>query len=415
MAGRTPLVVSRTDNEGRGSTCRQILGRERHGSGRETTMAALNASACAAFRSVVRSAADSPVDDPSPSLPTRVVLPKKKPLKWSTGVAPGEYGGPPTTTKLRKYWGGGDEDPVTATDDFIWNKEFLGRMQQLLGEDQATPNPVPSLQKEPDSGFLSLNRALSLDSIEIDLSKELKPPPKPVLEQQVEARNGLSATQGTNDPASPRWRLVPTRREQAKWDRASKATRWQSFQMIFSELVKCCRMLFYENQRGLVGIPRYWQPNHKSSILRYPPYCYLYADTILEGINNSLLKRKLQILTVSIGGIGVVSAYFSYSPEIAASFGAGLLGSLAYIRMLGTTVDSMANGAKGLVKGAAGQPRLFVPVVLVMMYNRWNGILVPDYGFMHLELIPMLVGFFTYKVATFAQAIEDALDVVERS
>ncbi|URE40468.1 ATP synthase protein I [Musa troglodytarum] len=66
-------------------------------------------------------------------------------------------------------------------------------------------------------------------------------------------------------------------------------------------------------------------------------------------------------------------------------------------------------------RGAAGQPRLFVPVVLVMMYNRWNGILVPDYGFMHLELIPMLVGFFTYKVATFVQAIEDALDVVERS
>lgn len=36
---------------------------------------------------------------------------------------------------------------------------------------------------------------------------------------------------------------------------------------------------------------------------------------------------------------------------------------------------------------------------------------MPDYGFMHLDLIPMLVGFFTYKVATFAQAIEDALNV----
>lgn len=32
------------------------------------------------------------------------------------------------------------------------------------------------------------------------------------------------------------------------------------------------------------------------------------------------------------------------------SFGAGLLGSLAYIRMLGNTIDSMANGAKGFVK-----------------------------------------------------------------
>ena len=38
-------------------------------------------------------------------------------------------------------------------------------------------------------------------------------------------------------------------------------------------------------------------------------------------------------------------------------------------------------------------------------------ILVPEYGFMHLELIPMLVGFFTYKIATFFQAIEEALTV----
>jgi hypothetical protein len=35
-------------------------------------------------------------------------------------------------------------------------------------------------------------------------------------------------------------------------------------------------------------------------------------------------------------------------------------------------------------------------------------ILVPDYGFMHLELIPMLIGFFTYKIAMFAQAIQES-------
>lgn len=35
------------------------------------------------------------------------------------------------------------------------------------------------------------------------------------------------------------------------------------------------------------------------------------------------------------------------------SFGAGLLGSLAYMRMLGNTVDSMADGARGLVKYVA--------------------------------------------------------------
>ncbi|PPS03415.1 hypothetical protein GOBAR_AA17245 [Gossypium barbadense] len=159
------------------------------------------------------------------------------------------------------------------------------------------------------------------------------------------------------------------------------------------------------------------------------------------------------------------------------SFGAGLLGSLVYIRMLGSSVDSLAEGAKGVMKyslaktlnllnslsvgkigegagdeiklaatcflehchnmlshtcrgqaficsvnrinleaaeialGAVAQPRLLVPVVLVMIYNRWNGILVPEYGYMQLELIPMLVGFFTYKIATFFQAIDDAVNV----
>lgn len=32
------------------------------------------------------------------------------------------------------------------------------------------------------------------------------------------------------------------------------------------------------------------------------------------------------------------------------SYGAGLVGSLVYMRMLGNTIDSMADGAKGLVK-----------------------------------------------------------------
>ncbi|OAY73292.1 hypothetical protein ACMD2_24228, partial [Ananas comosus] len=245
---------------------------------------------------------------------TRVVLPRGKALKWSTGVAPGEYGGPPTTTKLRKYWGGrGDEDPVTATDDFIWNKEFLSRMRRLLRDDPPNPNP-PHLAKEEDSGFLSLNRAMSLNrffylpivcsftaskelfwffvylliwkrshSVEIDLSKELRPPSKPVLEQQVEAaRLGLSAAESS--AAKPRWRLVPTRREQAKWDRANKAATGGS------------DVLLRESRRER-GDPKVLEAQSREQYFK--------------------LKQKLQILTLGIGGVGVVSAYVSYSPEIA--------------------------------------------------------------------------------------------------
>ncbi|KAH7533190.1 protein CONSERVED ONLY IN THE GREEN LINEAGE 160, chloroplastic [Ziziphus jujuba] len=324
---------------------------------------------------VTSSATPIPQDSFNPTVPnprqTKVILPKKKPMKWSTGVSPGEYGGPPTTTKLRKYWGGEEQDPLTS-DEFMWNKDFMGRMKRLIEDPDTSLQTGPV--KEETSGFLSLNRVMSLDSLEVDLSKELTAPAKSELELPVEPAIH------TGGSKLPRWKLVPTRREQEKWDKASKAATGGS-DVMFREL------------RRPRGDPEFLASQSREQYFR--------------------LKKKLQILTLGMGGVGLVSAYVSYSPEIAASFGAGLLGSLVYMRMLGSSVDSMADGAKGLIKGAIAQPRLLVPVVLVMVFNRWNGILVPEYGFMHLELIPMLVGFFTYKIATFIQAIEDALTSVE--
>ncbi|CAM8948476.1 unnamed protein product [Rhodiola kirilowii] len=318
-------------------------------------------------------AVSTPISPDSSSLPTKVILPKKKPQKWSTGMAPGEYGGPPTTTKLRKYWGGEEEDPITS-DDYIWNKDFMGRMKKLIQDPQdCLPQSTPF--KEESSGFLSINRVMILDSMDVDLSKELAAPSK-----AVAARVSVEPVVKSTGIKSPRWKLAPTRREQDKWDRAAKAATGGSDEM-FREL---------RRPKG--------DPEELAALSREKYY---------------KLKNRLQLVTLGVGGIGLVSAYVSYTPEIALSFGAGLLGSLAYIRMLGNTVDSMADGARGVMKGAAGQPRLLVPVVLVMLFNRWNGILVPEYGFMHLELIPMLVGFFTYKIATFTQAIEDTMTVVE--
>lgn len=315
--------------------------------------------------------------------PTKVLLPNKRPQKWSTGVAPGEYGGPPISSDLRKYWGGnGDEDPVTDMDDFIWNKDFVPKMQRFIRQDQKQQPPPISFKDESESGFLSLNRAMNLDSVDIDLSSELlASAPKPLLEQQVEAaRYGHSmANERLSNAASPKWRLAPTRREQDKWDRAGKAATGGT------------NVLLRETKKNR-GDPKILAAQARDQYLK--------------------LKKKLQVLTLGIGSVGVISAYVSYSLATAASFGIGVLGSLMYIRMLGNSVD-FSDGVKGAVKGAAAQPRLLVPVVLVMIYNRWNAIGVPDYGLIHLDLIPMLVGFFTYKIATFAQAIEDSFVLID--
>lgn len=45
-----------------------------------------------------------------------------------------------------------------------------------------------------------------------------------------------------------------------------------------------------------------------------------------------------------------------------------------------------------------GQPRLLIPVVLALLYNRWNLLYADEYG-VTLQLYALLVGFFTYKLA----------------
>lgn len=249
----------------------------------------------------------------------------------------------------------------------------MPQMEKLLVHDQPQLSAPPSDTVQESSGFLSFNRVMSLDSLEVDLSASLKATPKPELVQQV-------LTPKNTQVPTRRWKLAPTKREQEKWDKAYKAATGGTDVML-REVKK---------------------PRGDPEVLAAESREQYYK-----------LKNKMQILTLGIGGVGLVSAYVSYSPEIATSFGVGFLGSLAYIRMLGNSVDSMAStGAKRMIKAAVGQPRLLVPVVLVMVYNRWNGIVVPQYGLMHLDLIPMLVGFFTYKIATFVQAIEEALTVV---
>ncbi|KAH9609967.1 hypothetical protein KSS87_004170 [Heliosperma pusillum] len=100
----------------------------------------------------------SPKQIRQPPMPTKIILPDKKPMKWSTGVAPGEYGGPPTTTKLRKYWGGEKEDPITSS-ELIWNNDFMPRFQKLVQDmspkdDTTSVVSPPALQGSTLSPFL---------------------------------------------------------------------------------------------------------------------------------------------------------------------------------------------------------------------------------------------------------------------
>ncbi|MCO5592278.1 hypothetical protein L7F22_046277 [Adiantum nelumboides] len=277
-------------------------------------------------------------DAAEPRLPPPRRGPRQR-WQWSKGDGPGEYGGPPLDFRIRKTWGEAIPDPITSFDGFIWNKEWRSHLPSL----EETPSTTPPLSpKQHEAGFLSLNRSLALDSLEMDLTKELATPSKSGVALQVEALREGNPTNEVIQQDKPRWRLAPTRREQQQWARARKKAGGMA-------------MLVSENKDGL-------NPATSKEVVRMVKQDY------------GKLKGDLQILTVIFGGAGLAVSYASYSSEVALSFGVGLLGALAYVRMLGNSVDSLGQAnSQGAMRAALGQPRLLVPIVLVMLFNRWNG------------------------------------------
>ncbi|KAH7281894.1 hypothetical protein KP509_35G001200 [Ceratopteris richardii] len=275
------------------------------------------------------------LQDPSsePRLPTRR-LPRQR-WQWSRGDGPGEYGGPPLDFRVRKTWGEAAPDPITSG-DYIWNNDWQSSLPSLEAERLHTP-----AEKEPEVGFLSLNRSFALNSIDIDLTKELVSPPKSVLTMQVEAlREGEPINEAIRQD-KPSWRLAPTRKERKKWAQARKAG-GGSMAILVSE-----------------------EDGQLDPIVR--------KDAVIAKRDYYKLKRDLQILTTVFGAAGLAVCYTSYSSEVALSYGVGLLGSLVYIRMLGNSVESLGKSdGQGAMRAALGQPRILVPVILVMLCNRWN-------------------------------------------
>eukprot|EP00850_Spirogloea_muscicola_P024036 SM000427S15754 [mRNA] locus=s427:4739:7607:+ [translate_table: standard] len=277
-------------------------------------------------------------------------------------------------------WGGGKiKDPITDSEDYIWNANWRRRMEEEDARAEAEAAERAAAQdgkrKPKQSGFLSIGRALALNSVDVDLSAELGKATKATLRGQVEAAQQASDLQKRRANAEQdrkiKWNMVPTRAERIQWERNKHA--------------------------GVNG--NYALLKEKVDPQKAAAEAKLKYDQ---------LKLKLQSWTLAIGGGCTVAAYFSYSPEIAASYAVGLAGSLVYVRMLSKSIDSLGSSAIGTaVKGAIGQPRLLVPVVLVMAFNRWNEILVPEYGLLQLQLIPILLGFFTYKAATLVVTFED--------
>ncbi|GLC43548.1 hypothetical protein PLESTB_001569200 [Pleodorina starrii] len=261
--------------------------------------------------------------------------------------------------------------------EFIWNTDW----QAALEREEALQRKVEEARarpQAPSSGFLSLSRLADLDRMDVDLSDVLVRKRR----EEAEAAEAAAAAAARRAPpaaAAPRQpaKLVPvfTRKEVSKLGRVSKS-------MARTAVVVEVPALDAEKA----------------------------AAAEAERQRYEALKLEQQIWTLAFSAAGFAMTYVSYSQDVAFSYVAGALGGFAYLRLLSKSVDAMgAEGVQSGVNSVASQPRLLIPIILGLGYNRFNQLYSEQLG-VHLELLPMLVGFFTYKLAVIARQYKDVFD-----
>ncbi|CDF33367.1 putative ATP synthase protein [Chondrus crispus] len=116
------------------------------------------------------------------------------------------------------------------------------------------------------------------------------------------------------------------------------------------------------------------------------------GEADLEQYNR--IRSELLVNTIFVGMLGFCVAWGFGTVKEVQSFMMGLVGSMAYVYLLSRSVDRMATAARetGTMSGDALQPARLAILVLLVIASAKNS----D----KLSVLPVLFGFFTYKVAT---------------
>ncbi|PNG89506.1 ATP synthase protein I, partial [Tetrabaena socialis] len=266
--------------------------------------------------------------------------------------------------------------------EFIWNTDWqkaLEREESLQRKvDEARAKP-----KEADSGFLSFSRLSDLDSMDVDLSERLTKR----RQADAAAREAAAARAASAPPPVPR---VP--RPRLPVVRPARKTSLPVFTR--KEVARLDRV----TRSSARNAPIVLVPELDAEKLRVAE---------LERVRYEQVKVDQLVWTVAFSAAGVGMTYVSYTPSVAASYAVGAVAGFAYLRLLSKSVDSM--GGAGAAAGMASQPRLLIPIILGLGYNRFNQLYSEPLG-VTLELLPILVGFFTYKLAVVARQYKDVFD-----
>lgn len=106
------------------------------------------------------------------------------------------------------------------------------------------------------------------------------------------------------------------------------------------------------------------------------------------------LQRQLLRVTLFFSAIIFVSTFFAYSLHTALNYLIGACTGVVYLRMLSKNVEKIGNGSRGVSSG-----RLALVAALVLVASQWN----------QLEIMPVFLGFLTYKAALIGYTIWTAV------
>lgn len=106
------------------------------------------------------------------------------------------------------------------------------------------------------------------------------------------------------------------------------------------------------------------------------------------------LQQNLLICTVAFSAVIFFCVWLAYSLPIALNYLIGACGGVVYLRMLAKNVANLGRGQSKI-----GSGRLAIVIGLILVASQWQ----------QLEIVPVFLGFLTYKAALIAYTLWTAV------